>query len=153
MPTLATNKKAHNDYFLTDNIEVGIKLTGSEVKSIKAGNVSLKESFIHIEADPSSLRLRRAGLFIKNMHVGAYKPARNEGYDPIHNRKLLANKKEIEFLWGKTQKEGLTIVPISIYTKNGLIKMEIAVGKGKKKWDKREALKKRDQEREIRNKL
>ena len=144
MSILASNKHAHHDYFLTDNLEVGIKLTGPEVKSIKSGNVSLKESFIHIDGGE---------LFIKNMHVGAYKPARNDGYDPIRNRKLLASKKEIGFLWGKTQKEGLTIVPISIYTKNGLIKLEIAVGRGKKKWDKREALKKRDQEREMRSKI
>ena len=141
MPSLASNKKAHHDYFLSDNLEVGIKLTGPEVKSIKGGNVSLKESFIHIDAGQ---------LYIKNMHVGAYKPARNTDYDPIRNRKLLASKKEIEFLWGKIQKDGLTIVPLSIYTKNGLIKLEIAIGKGKKKWDKRETLKKRDQERDIR---
>lgn len=138
---IATNKKAHHDFALSDHLEAGLKLTGGEVKSIKNGDVSLKESFVHIE---------QGEVYIKNMHVGAYKPARIEGYDPVRNRKLLLNKKEIAALASKTEQKGMTIVPVKVYLKNGLIKIEIAIGRGKKKWDKREDLKKKDLDREAR---
>ena len=139
--TIATNKKVFHDYQMIEDFEVGIKLTGPEVKSIKNNDVSLKESFIHIE---------NGELYVKNMHVGAYKPARNENYNPIHNRKLLANKKEIERLAIKSAQNGFSIIAKKIYLKNGFIKLEIALAKGKKKWDKREDLKKKDLDREAR---
>uniref|UniRef100_A0A7C4QXF6 SsrA-binding protein n=1 Tax=candidate division CPR3 bacterium TaxID=2268181 RepID=A0A7C4QXF6_UNCC3 len=135
MSTIAANKKAYHNYHIGDIFEVGIKLTGPEVKSIKNGDMSLKESFVHIE---------NGQLFIKNMHVGAYKPAHPESYDPTRNRKLLANKKEIQILASKLDQKGLSIVPTKVYLKNGLIKLEIGVAKGKKKWDKREDIKKKD---------
>jgi len=138
--TIANNKKAFHDYQVLDNIEVGIKLTGPEVKAVKEGDISLKESFVHIE---------NGELFIKNMHIGAYKPARQENYNPVQNRKLLANKKEILILEKKIDQKGLSIIPLKVYFKNGLIKLEIAVAKGKKKWDKREDLKKKDLDREA----
>lgn len=138
---IATNKKAFHDYTILDTLEVGIKLTGPEVKSIKAGSVSLKESFVHVENEE---------LFIKNMHVSHYKFSPKEGCDPTRNRKLLANKKEIMSLLGKLNQQGLSIVPTKIYLKNGLIKLEIGVAKGKKKWDKRESMKKKEVNRELR---
>ena len=141
---IAINKKASHDYQIIEKLEVGIKLTGAEVKSIKSGNASLKESFVHIEGGE---------LFIKNMHVGAYKPARIENYNPIRNRKLLANKKEIMLFSGKTDQKGLSIIPLKIYLKKNLIKLEIGLAKGKKKWDKREDLKKKDIERELRRNI
>jgi len=137
---LASNKKAFHDYTILDTLEVGIKLLGPEVKSVKAGSVSLKESFVHIE---------NGELYIKNLHISHYKFSPKEGYDPIRNRKLLANKKEIDSLSGKINQQGLSIVPTKIYLKNGLIKLEIGVAKGKKKWDKREASKKKDLAREM----
>jgi len=137
---IATNKKAFHDYTISETLEVGIKLTGPEVKSIKAGSVSLKESFVHIE---------NGELFIKNLHIAHYKFSPKVGYDPIRNRKLLANKKEIMNLMGKLNQKGLSIIPTKIYLKNGLIKLEIGVAKGKKKWDKREASKKKDLKREM----
>ena len=107
-------------------------------------NLSLKESFVHIE---------NGELYIKNMHVGAYKPARLEGYDPTRNRKLLANRREIEKLASKSDQQGLAIIPLKVYLKDSLIKMEIALAKGKKKWDKREGIKKRDIERDLKRRL
>lgn len=144
MKILATNKKAFHDFQILEEIEVGVKLIGAEVKSIKSGDLSLKESFVHIEGGE---------LYIKNMHVGAYKPARLEGYDPTRNRKLLANKKEIEKLASKSDQQGLAIIPIKVYLKNNLVKLEIALAKGKKKWDKREDLKAKDIKRDLKRKF
>lgn len=138
---IATNKKAFHDYKITDALEVGIKLMGPEVKSAKEGAVSLKESFIIIE---------RGELWIKNLHISPYKFARNENYSPIRDRKLLANKKEIASLAGATREKGMTIVPTKIYAKNGMIKLEIGLAKSKKKWDKREDIKKKEFKREMR---
>jgi len=137
---LATNKKAFHDYRISDTLEVGIKLLGPEVKSIKDGAVSLKESFVTIE---------NGELFIKNLHISPYKFARNEDYKPTRDRKLLANKKEIDSLYGATKEKGMTIVPTKIYLKNGMIKLEIGLAKSKKKWDKREDIKKRDLNKEA----
>ena len=139
--TITTNKKAFHDYQVIEVFEVGIKLSGAEVKSIKSGNISLKEGFVHID---------KGELYLKNVHIGQYKPARIENYDPTRSRKLLIHKKEIEYLAGKTNEKGLSIVPTKVYLKNNLIKLEIALVKGKKKGDKRESIKKRDIEREMR---
>lgn len=142
----ARNKKASFDYFLETRYEAGIELVGTEVKSIKLGKVSIKESFV---------RIIKNEVFILNMNVTGYE------YGNIHNinekraRKLLLNKKEIEKLKEKTSIKGYTIVPVSIYSKNRLVKVEIALAKGKKNYDKRESLKektiKREIEREHRN--
>lgn len=141
---IATNKKAFHDYQILENFEVGVKLIGPEVKSIKAGDMSLKESFVHIE---------QGELYIKNMHVGAYKPAKLVDYNPTRNRKLLANKKEISLLAAKLDQKGLSIIPTKVYLKNSFVKIEIALAKGKKKWDKREDLKKKDLMREQRRSI
>ena len=137
---LARNKKAFHDYFIEEKYESGIELIGTEVKSIKAGKVSIKESFV---------RIIKNEIFIMNMNVTPYEFGNINNKSETRVRKLLINKKEIEKLQSKIKEQGYTIVPISIYTKNRLVKVEIALAKGKKNYDKRETLKKKDQEREI----
>ena len=142
MKTIATNKRARFDYEIIDTFEAGIELTGAEVKSIKAGHVSLKGSHAAIV---------KSGPILLNMHVRAYQPAgKQPDYDPVRTRKLLLHKKEIDHLRGKSQEQGLTIFPIRVYTKRGLIKVELGLGRGKKKYDKREVIKKREEERKMR---
>ncbi len=136
---ISTNKKALHDYHLSEKLEAGIKLTGAEVKSVKAGSVNLKGSFVIIE---------NGELVIKNMHIGTYKPANQKTYEPVRNRKLLAHKKEIERFAGLIEQKKATVVPLNIHLKNGFVKLEIALARHKQKWDKREALKKRDLDRE-----
>ena len=142
----ARNKKASFDYFLETRYEAGIELVGTEVKSIKLGKVSIKESFVSIIKNQE---------FILNMNVTGYEYGNIHNIDEKRARKLLLNKKEIEKLKEKTSIKGYTIVPVSIYSKNRLVKVEIALAKGKKNYDKRESLKektiKREIEREQRN--
>ena len=141
MPVLARNKKAFHDYFIEDRFEAGIELVGTEVKPIKAGKVSIKESFI---------RVIKNEIFIMNMHVTPYE------FGNIHNepetrvRKLLLKRKEIEKISSRIKEQGYTVMPLSIYTKQRLVKIEIGLAKGKKLYDKRESLKIRDQERDMR---
>ena len=141
MPVLAKNKKAFHDYFIEDKFEAGIELVGTEVKSVKAGKVSIKESFV---------RIVKNEVFIMNMHITPYE------FGNIHNepetrvRKLLLKRKEIEKIASKIKEQGYTVIPLSIYTKQRLVKIEIGLAKGKKLYDKRESLKRKDQEREIR---
>ncbi len=137
---LARNKKAFHDYFIEDKYEAGVELIGTEVKSIKAGKVSIKESFV---------RIIKNEIFIMNMSVTHYEFGNINNKNETRVRKLLLNKKEIDKLAAKIKEQGYTIVPLSIYTKNRLVKVEIALAKGKKNYDKRETLKKKDQEREI----
>lgn len=140
MSVLARNKKAFFDYFIEDKYEAGIELVGTEVKSIKAGKVSIKESFV---------RIIKNEMFIMNMNVTPYE------FGNIHNlpekrvRKLLLNRKEINKIGQKIKEQGYTIVPLSIYTKQRLVKVEIGLAKGKKNYDKRETLKRKDQEKEM----
>lgn len=145
MATLATNKKARFDYEILETIEAGLQLIGPEVKSIKAGHVQLKGSFLHIH---------KSELWLKGAFVSSYKPAGNQdGYDPYRDRKVLVHRRELKRLIGKRQSEGLTLVPLSIYTKGDLIKLEFAVARGKKKYEKRETIKKRDVQRDIRERM
>jgi SsrA-binding protein len=137
---VATNRKATHDYFILERYEAGIVLKGSEIKSIRAGQVSLKEAYVRSDG-------REAWLV--NSHIAAYNPASTEGHNPIRERKLLLHKKEIDELWEETQRKGNTIVPLQVYLKDGRAKVEIAVAKGKKKWDKRQDMAKRDAEREM----
>ena len=147
MPTLATNKKALFDHTVIEKFEAGIVLSGPEVKSVKQGQVNLKGSYISID--------NKSQVFLIGAHVSAYKPAKaiQDGYKPSQDRKLLLNKKEIDYLRGKEKEKGLTIIPISVYTKGSLIKVGLGLVKGKKKHDKREIIKKRELDREIRRKL
>ena len=140
MKQLANNKKAFHDYFIEKKYEAGIELLGSEVKSIKQGKVSIKESFI---GD------KNGEMFIYGMHVSPFKEAYDQAIDPTRTRKLLLHKKEINTLIGKKTQAGYTIVPISVYEIDGLVKIQIALAKGKKLYDKRETLKKKDDQRRI----
>lgn len=137
---LARNKKAFHDYFIEDRLEVGMELIGSEVKSIKAGKVSIKESFVRIIKDE---------MFVMNMNITPWEYGSVYNPDESRVRKLLLHKREIKKFHEKVKQEGYTILPLSIYTKGGLVKMEIALGKGKKNYDKRQSLAKKDQQRQI----
>ena len=140
MPVLARNKKAFHDYFIEDKLEAGIELVGTEVKSVKAGKVSIKESFI---------RIIRNEIFVMNMHITPYEFGNINNVAESRVRKLLLNRREIKKWSEKIQEQGYTIVPILVYTKQRLVKMEIGLAKGKKLHDKREALKRKDQERDM----
>ncbi len=146
MSTLAVNKKAKFDYEILDTHEAGLVLTGPEVKSVKAGQVQLKGAFLHI---------KNGELWLKNAFIAKYKPAASyqEDYDAQRDRKVLVHKRELKRLIGKKQAEGLTIVPLSIYTKGNLIKLQFAVARGKKKYEKRETIKKRDVDRQLRARM
>lgn len=137
---LANNKKARHDYFLEEKYEAGIELKGNEVKSIREGKVSIKESHVGDY---------KGELFIYNMNVTPYKQAYEKNIDPIRTRKLLLHKKEIDKLIGKVSQAGYTMIVNKIYLKEGLIKAEIALAKGKKIYDKRETIKKNDANRKI----
>ena len=138
----AKNKKALFDYEILETFEAGLVLTGSETKSVRNGQVNLKGTFVTFHRDEA---------YIMNMHVSKYKYSGNlPNYEPERSRKLLLKSKEISYLRGKSQEKGLTIVPISLYSKGRRIKVEIAIGRGKKKFDKRETLKRRDIDRDAR---
>lgn len=147
MATLAKNKKALADYKIIEEIEGGIALSGPEVKSIKNGQINLKGSYITI--DPKS------EVWLINTHISPYKPANKvqTGYNPTQKRKILLKKKEIDYLRGKEKERGLTILPISVYTKGSLIKVKVAIVVGKKQFDKRQTIKKRELDRQIRRAL
>jgi SsrA-binding protein len=137
---LARNRKAAHDYFIQEKFEAGLALQGSEIKSIRAGQVSLKEAYVRTDG-------RQAWLV--NAHIAPYNPASSSGHNPLRERKLLLHRKEIDQLWEETSRKGNTIVPLQVYLKGGRAKLELAVARGKKKWDKREDIAKRDAEREI----
>ncbi len=135
------NKRAYFDYEILEKFEAGIHLTGAEVKSVKGGHMSLDGAFV---------RLVGSEAYLVNAQIFPYANARLEGYDPRRTRKLLLHKKEIIALKTKTEQSGLTLVPISCYTTtHGLIKLDIAIARGKRKFEKREALKKKDLQREV----
>ena len=139
MPTLATNKRAFYDYEILEKFEAGIRLSGQEVKSAKLGNMSLKAAYVVIGMQ---------GATLLNAHIGKYSKAGPlPSYEPTRTRQLLLKKRELQTLWGKTHEQGLTLVPLSVYTKRTLIKVEVGLARGKKKYDKREAIKERDWKR------
>lgn len=141
MGILAINKRASFDYFLIDEYEAGLVLNGQEVKSVRLGQISLKESFV---------TLHGTELYLTNAYISPYKQAGLKKIDnPNRSRKLLLKKSEIRQLIGKIRAEGLTLVPLRIYTKKRLLKLSFAVGKGKKKFDKRESIAKKEARRNI----
>jgi SsrA-binding protein len=143
--SLAKNKKALFDYEILEKFQAGLVLSGQEVKSVKNGHMSLKGAYV---------TFHNSDAYLTNAHITKYKQAGAlKDYDPTASRRLLLRKREIRYLQGKSAEKGLTIVPLSVYTKNRFIKVEIAVGRGKKQYDKREAIKKRDTEREIKRSL
>lgn len=142
---LAQNKKAFYDYEILEKFEAGIVLTGQEVKSAKNGRISIKGSYV---------KVREGGTFLQGAVIPPYQPANApKDYEPQRERKLLLRKDQIERLIGKTRQKGLTIVPLNVYTRNGLIKVQVALVKGKSQEDKREKIKKRDAQRRIRRHL
>ena len=136
MPILALNKKAKFDYEILENFEAGLVLTGQEVKSAKNGQINLKGSYVAITGDEA---------WLLNAHIPKYKKAGSlKDYDPYRTRKLLLKKKQISYLLGKSREKGLTLVALNAHTKYGKVKIEFGVGRGKRKFDKREDVKKRD---------
>lgn len=141
MKLIATNKKAYFDYFILSTYEAGIVLLGSEVKSIRLGHTNLKDSFISF---------KNGEAFIKNMHITAYKDAVSfEKIDEKRSRKLLLNRNEIDKIFSKTQEMGFTCVPLKVYFENNLVKLEIAIAKGKHLYDKKKSLAEKDIQRET----
>jgi len=142
---VATNKKAYHNYFLSQNWECGIELKGGEVKSVRAGLVNFKDSFAKIEDGE---------VFLYNLHINPYKEASYMNEDPDRARKLLMHKREIRKIVSEVAERGKVLVPTKIYLNNrGLVKIELALGTGKKLYDKRESMKKRDIERSLRQSL
>ncbi len=137
---VANNKKAYHDYFIEDKYEAGIELFGTEVKSIRMGKCSIKESFIRIE---------RGEMFLYGMHVNTYEKGNIFNKDPLRVRKLLLHKSEIVKLGAKIAEKGFTLVPLQVYFKGSLVKVEVGLAKGKKLYDKREDIAKKDQRREM----
>jgi SsrA-binding protein len=134
------NPKAHRDFFLEEKYETGIELKGSEVKSLREGKASIKESFAVVRSDE---------LFLINSYIAPYESANRFNHEPERDRKLLLHRSEINRLIGKVQIRGYTLIPVKIYFANGLAKVELALAKGKKSFDRREDIKRRDAEREV----
>lgn len=145
MKVLSENKKAYFDYQILEKYEAGISLIGQEVKSIKLGRMGLTGSYVVV---------RNNEIYLLGANVPPYQPKNAPpGYDPQRTRKLLLRKSEIIYLFGKSQQKGLTLIPLKVYTNNGKIKIEFGVAKGKKVFDKRETIRKRDAEKEISREL
>jgi len=136
---IAVNRKARHEYHILDAYEAGIVLKGTEVKSIREGNVNLKDSYAII---------KYSEVFLINMHIGPYRQGNIFNHEPLRDRKLLLNKREIKKLIGKVEEKGMTLVPLKLYFKRGIVKIELALAKGKILYDKRESIAKRDYERE-----
>lgn len=141
---VATNRKAAHDYFLEDRLEAGIVLHGSEIKSVRAGRVSLKEAYVRIEGDEA---------WLVNAHIAPYDPASSQNHDPRRSRKLLLHRRQIERAGEDLKQRGYTLVPTKLYLKRGRAKLEIALAKGKRQYDKRRELAKREAAREIERSL
>jgi SsrA-binding protein len=137
---VATNRKAGFEYFLFERFEAGLALKGSEIKSIRAGQISLAESYIRVDENQA---------WLIEAHIAPYVQANRFNHDPKRARRLLLHRKEIREMWDAVRQKGVTIVPIRVYLKNGRAKLEIAIAKGKKLHDKREAIARRDAEREM----
>lgn len=137
---VATNRKATHDYTIEDRFEAGIVLLGTEIKSIRAGQANLREGYVQV---------RGAELWLVNTHIAPYDPAGREGHDPLRPRKLLLRRKEIAKLLTRTQERGYTIIPLKMYLKDRRAKVEIALARGKRQYDKRETIAKREAGRQI----
>ena len=138
--TAATNRRAHHEFFILETIEAGIALTGTEVKSLRQGKCSIKESFIRIE---------NSEMFIYGMHISPYEKGNIFNKDPLRPKKLLLHKREIMKLLGKIKEKGYTLVPLQVYFTSGRAKIEIGLAKGKKLYDKRQDIAKKDMKREA----
>ena len=141
---IATNRKAYHDYFIVDTLEAGLVLKGSEIKSIRAGRVNLRDSYVVF---------RNGEAWLIGSHIAGYDQASYQDHDPRRDRKLLMHKKEIDRWRGRAEQKGFTVVPLKLYLKNNRAKVEIALAKGKRLYDKREAIAKRDAERQLQRTL
>jgi SsrA-binding protein len=137
---VAENRKARYEYFIIDEYEAGIVLLGTEVKSLRLGSVNLKDSYA---------RIKKGEVYIHQMHIGAYPFAYHDNHDPLRTRKLLLHRKEIKKLYAKANEKGFSLIPLRVYFLNGKVKIIIALAKGKRKYDKRDAIRKRDQQRDL----
>ena len=137
---VAENRRARRDYFIVDQYEAGMVLRGTEVKSLRQGRANLKDSYAQI---------KDGEVFVYQLHIAPYPFAYFDNHDPLRPRKLLLHQHEIKRLYGKINEKGHTLVPIRIYFKNGKVKILLALAKGKRKYDKREAIKRRDEQREL----
>ncbi|MCI8777286.1 MAG: SsrA-binding protein SmpB [Oscillospiraceae bacterium] len=138
--TISENRKARHEYFIIESMETGIELVGTEVKSIRLGQVNLKDSWCSID---------NGELFIKGMHISPYEKGNIFNRDPVRVRKLLMHRKEINRLFGKVKQDGLTLIPLSVYLKGSKVKIQLGLCKGKKLYDKREDAAKKDAKRQI----
>jgi SsrA-binding protein len=139
---VSNNRKAHFEYFLLEHFEAGLALQGSEIKSIRAGQMSLQEAYVRIDENNQE-------AWLVNAHVAPYDPASRYNHDPIRARRLLLHKREIRELWNAVRQKGMTVVPVQVYLKDGRAKLDLAVAKGKKQYDKRQEIAKRDAQREA----
>ena len=137
---ICNNKKAYHNYFIEEKFEAGMVLTGTEIKSLRMGNANLNDSFAIV---------RNGEAFLNNLHISPYDFGNRENHDPDRMRKLLLHKKEIARLFGKIREQGYSVVPLRLYFKNGLAKVEIGLAKGKKRYDKSEVMKEKDQKRDM----
>lgn len=137
---VARNRKARHDFHILETYEVGIKLTGTEIKSVRKGRVNLKDSFASVD---------NGEIFLYNMHISPYEQGNRYNHDPERKRKLLMHKREIQRLYGKVKEKGLSLVPLTLYFRRKWLKVELALAKGKKLYDKREDLKKKTHQRQI----
>ncbi len=137
---VAENRKAKFNYFIEDKYEAGMVLLGTEIKSIRLGRVNLKDSYA---------RIRKGEVFVHQMHIGVYPFATYYNHEPLRKRKLLLNKHEIKRLYGKVNEKGFSLIPIKLYLQNGKAKLTLAVAKGKRKHDKRQAIRERDEKRDL----
>jgi SsrA-binding protein len=138
--SLASNRRAHHDYHILETLESGIQLSGTEVKAARSGKVQLKDSYVEF---------RNGQAFLVGVHISPYSHGNRENHPPEQPRKLLLKRREIERLFGRTQLAGHTVVPLSVYLKGNWIKVELALAQGKKLYDKRQAAKKKEQDREA----
>jgi SsrA-binding protein len=138
--TVASNRRARHDYQILESLEAGIQLTGSEVKSLRAGRASLTEAYGQI---------RDGEAWLEGMHIPPYEQGVTRGYDPIRPRKLLLHRREIDRLFGKVKQQGLAMVPMRVYFTHGIAKLELGLGKGKREYEKRQSIARRDSEREM----
>jgi len=137
---IAENRKARHTYFIENQYEAGMVLLGTEVKSLRMGLVNLKDSYA---------RIKNGEVFVHQLHIGAYPFAYHDNHDPLRRRKLLLHKSEIKRLYGKVNEKGLSLIPLKMYFQNGKAKITLALAKGKRKYDKRETIRKRDQDRDL----
>ncbi len=137
---VATNRKAARDFHLEDRLEAGLVLTGTEIKAIRAGRASLSDGYV---------QPRDGELWLVNVHIGPYSPSGRYNHDPLRPRKLLLHRREIDRLTSRVRERGYTIIPVRLYLKGGRAKVEIALARGKRKYDKREAIARRDAQRDV----